>query len=89
MPRNGGDARGKARDRRKRKVWMLHMFGDGQTCECTHCGVELDFDSIQQDRIIAGGSYNRSNIQPSCALCNIRRSDTPMQVWRAKQHAHA
>lgn len=77
MPRNGGDKRGKAKDRRRRKTWMLAMFGDGQTCPCAHCGRQLSFQTLEADRIIPGGSYARSNIQPSCRPCNITRSDNP------------
>lgn len=78
MKRNGGDKRGKACDRRKRKVWMLHFFGDGQTAPCVHCSKGLTFETIEQDRIIPGGSYARSNIQPSCRSCNILRGDSPI-----------
>jgi hypothetical protein len=74
------DKRGKAKDRRVRKVWMLHYFGDGASAPCTHCKVPLDFDTIEADRIKPGGSYARSNIQPSCRDCNIKRSDNP--YWR-------
>lgn len=75
------DKRGKAADRRRRKIWMLHMFGDGDQCPCAHCGAPLTFDTVEADRIIAGGSYRRDNIQPSCGDCNKRRGDTPMEVF--------
>jgi len=78
MKRNGGDKRGKAADRRRRKVWMLAYYGNGTTAPCTHCGCELDVQTIEQDRIIPGGSYARSNIQPSCRSCNVRRGDSPI-----------
>jgi 5-methylcytosine-specific restriction endonuclease McrA len=77
-PRNGGDRRGKAADRRRRKTWMLWKFGDGKTAPCTHCQKGLDFTTIEADRIIPGGPYNRQNVQPSCRPCNIRRGDSPI-----------
>jgi len=82
MKRNGGDKRGSSEDRRKRKVWLLHFFGNGTTCQCVHCGVELDSNSIEQDRIIPGGGYSRKNIQPSCRPCNILRGDSPITPYR-------
>jgi 5-methylcytosine-specific restriction endonuclease McrA len=60
---------------------MLAMFGDGTTCPCTHCRRELDFKSIEADRIIPGGSYKRSNIQPSCGPCNRLRGDSPITPY--------
>jgi hypothetical protein len=84
MKRNGGDKRGSSHDRRRRKLWMLAMFGDGQTCPCVHCGKGLDFNSIEQDRIIPGGSYSRRNIQPSCRPCNIARGDSPITPYPAR-----
>lgn len=79
--RNGGDKRGKAIDRRKRKVWMLWRFGDGNTAPCVHCGKGLDFTTIEADRIIPGGPYARSNVQPSCRPCNIRRGNSPLTPY--------
>lgn len=81
MQRNGGDKRGRAADRRRRKHWMLAMFGDRTTCPCTHCGRALTFATVEQDRIIPGGSYNRANVQPSCRPCNIRRGDSPITPY--------
>lgn len=80
--RNGGDKRGKAADRRKRKVWMLYMFGNGTTCPCVHCGTQLTLGTMQQDRIIPGGSYARNNVQPSCESCNLLRADRPITPFR-------
>ncbi|HVI77689.1 MAG TPA: HNH endonuclease [Candidatus Acidoferrum sp.] len=81
MKRNGGDRRGSSEDRRKRKVWMLWKFGDGQSAPCVHCGKGLEFDTMEQDRIIPGGGYNRQNIQPSCRPCNERRGDSPITPY--------
>jgi 5-methylcytosine-specific restriction endonuclease McrA len=83
MKRNGDDKRGKARDRRRRKLWLLAMHGNGDSCPCVHCGKTLTFDSLQQDRIIPGKSYARTNVQPSCAPCNIRRGDSPITPFPA------
>jgi 5-methylcytosine-specific restriction endonuclease McrA len=79
--RNGGDKRGKASDRRRRKVWMLAWFGDGTAAPCTHCGESLSFATIEADRIIPGGSYARTNIQPACRSCNVARGDSPITPY--------
>ena len=81
--RNGGDKRGKAADRRRRKRWLLAMFGDGTAAPCTHCGGSLSFATIEADRIIPGGSYARHNIQPACRPCNVRRGDSPITPYPA------
>lgn len=83
MKRNGGDKRGSAADRRRRKTWMLAFYGDGERVDCVHCGKGLDFKTVEQDRIIPGGSYNRANIQPSCRPCNVRRGDSPVTPFPA------
>ena len=59
MKRNGDDRRGRAADRRRRKAWMLHIFGNGEVAPCVHCGQDLTFDTMEQDRIVPGGPYNR------------------------------
>jgi hypothetical protein len=87
--RNGGDKRGSAEDRRKRKRWLLVIFGDGTTAPCTHCGLELTYATLEQDRIIPGGSYARHNIQPSCAPCNILRGDRTMEQFKASTAGEA
>jgi hypothetical protein len=71
--RTGEDHRGSSKDRAARKVWMLGHFGDGTHVDCQHCGAQLDKATVQADRIIPGGSYRRSNIQPACGGCNVRR----------------
>lgn len=73
----GDDRRGNARNRAARKVWMLATFGDGTTAPCVHCGDVLSYASVQADRIVPGGSYRRSNVQPACGPCNRERSDDP------------
>ena len=69
------DRRGKARDRRRRREWLLETFGDGTTAPCAHCGKELDNKTLTVDRIEPGGSYRRENIQPSCGPCNFARGN--------------
>lgn len=73
MPRKGGDHRGSAESRRRRKQYLLDKYGNGQTCECVHCLVELTFDTVESDRIEIGGSYARANVQPACRSCNASR----------------
>lgn len=73
--RAGGEKRGNAQDRRRRKLWMLDTFGDGERCECVHCHVSLTYDVVEADRIVPGGSYRRENVQPSCRRCNAQRSN--------------
>lgn len=75
--RPGGEQRGNSEDRANRKRWMLRTFGDGETCPCTHCGTRLDYHHLESDRIVPGGSYTHSNVQPSCRACNLRRSNDP------------
>lgn len=80
MPRHGGDRRGSAEDRRRRKTWMLWHFGDGESCQCVHCNKRLTRETLEADRIIPGGGYGRKNIQPSCRACNLMRADDP--TWK-------
>jgi hypothetical protein len=54
---------------------MLSQWGDGDKCPCVHCGLVLNYDSVEADRIVPGGSYCRSNVQPSCRACNLSRSN--------------
>ena len=74
--RRGGDQRGSATNRRRRKLWLLATFGDGERCPCSHCGAELVFATLTADRIVPGaqgGRYVRANIRPSCAPCANRQ----------------
>lgn len=75
--RPGGEKRGNAADRRRRKLWMLAHFGNGTTCPCVHCQQPLTYDTVEADRIIPGGSYRRDNVQPACRACNAARSNNP------------
>ena len=73
--RSGGDSRGSAAQRRNSKQWILDTFGDGIHCPCIHCQQELDFTTLERDRIIPGGPYARWNLQPSDRHCNASRSN--------------
>lgn len=81
MKRNGGDKRGSSHDRARRKVWMLAFYGNHETAPCTHCGKDLTYTELEADRIIPGGSYARTNVQPSCRSCNIRRGNSPVTPY--------
>lgn len=85
MCRSGGEKRGNVYDRDARKTWMLNTFGDGHECQCVHCGRQLTRNTVEADRIIPGGSYRRSNIQPSCRRCNARRGNR--LHWRHQEAA--
>lgn len=75
MSRPGGEKRGNSADRRARKMWMLEYFGNGLFVNCVHCDKILNYETVEADRIIPGGSYRRCNIQPGCRQCNSRRSN--------------
>lgn len=76
------DPRGNSKDRRARKNWMLSdsKFSrrpgtEGHNVNCTHCGKELDYHTVESDKINPSGGYQRHNVQPACRTCNIRRSN--------------
>lgn len=76
--RPGGDHRGSAASRRARKLWMLvqeRWNGNGQECDCVHCGRRVNYQTVEADRIVPGGPYARWNVQPSCKPCNQARSN--------------
>lgn len=71
--RPGTDKRGSARDRRRRKLWLLAEFGDGITAPCFRCDLPLLYSTLTVDRInpgARGGRYTRDNIRPACKPCN-------------------
>lgn len=74
-PHHGGDdKRGNAEDRRRRKLYLLNTYGDGNTAPCAFCRAPLTFDSVTVDRFPIpghkGGRYTRDNIRPACGSCN-------------------
>lgn len=76
--RSGGDQRGNATDRRRRKLWLVDTFGDGAFVACRYCWTTLEYSSLTVDRIVPGhqgGRYIRSNIQPSCSPCAVRQGN--------------
>lgn len=85
--------RGSAESRRRRKVWLLVEFGDGDTAPCSFCGTPVTFETITVDRFpvpgCEGGRYVKGNIRPACGPCNYgdgarlgasRRR--PVELWR-------
>lgn len=48
---------------------------EGKNVNCTHCGKELDYHTVEADKKEPSGGYRRENVQPSCRNCNIRRSN--------------
>jgi 5-methylcytosine-specific restriction endonuclease McrA len=81
-PRQGGDSRGSAQARRARKGYLLTLWGDGDTCPCSYCNIELTSATLEADRIIPGtlgGSYTRTNVIPACRQCNASRGDAT--IW--------
>lgn len=78
------DKRGNSTSRKVRKAKLLVRHGNGITCPCSWCGVEIDSTSLQQDRIVPGGSYSMPNLIPACADCNRERSDTSFISYLAR-----
>ena len=68
--RRNGDNRGSAKERRKRKLYVLELSGK----RCVHCNRRVTFDTVEVDRINPGGSYARANVQASCGRCNRARN---------------
>lgn len=87
--RNGGDKRGSSADRAARKIWMLKTWGDGKTCPCVHCGRIVDYQTVEADRKVPGGSYRRENVQPSCRPCNVARGDNEDWEGPSRQTQYA
>lgn len=79
------DLRGSSYDRRRRKNWMLHHYGDGDTAPCTYCGEQLTYETLTTDRIVPGsqgGRYTRDNVVPACEFHNKSRQDTDFHGYR-------
>lgn len=72
-----GNQRGSAAERRRRRQWLLDVFGDGVEAMCClevsdRCEMLLTLDTLTVDRIVPGcegGRYVRGNIQPACKPC--------------------
>ncbi len=74
--RHGGDCRGNAGARRSRKAELL-----ARSRTCHWCPTQLDWGTLQQDRIIPGtlgGRYDLENLVGCCGPCNKVKSD---KVW--------
>lgn len=72
---SNSNSRGSSTDRRRRKIWLLAEFGDGEVAPCSFEGCEemLTFETITVDRIqpgCEGGRYIRGNIRPACGFHN-------------------
>lgn len=84
--RRGGDHRGNTQSRRRRKLWLLRTFGDGDTCRCFWCPEMLTYATVEADRHPIqgkdGGSYRRGNIVPACRRDNAGRyrRETPLDA---------
>lgn len=83
--RAGGEKRGNSYDRKARKLWMLATFGDGFKVACVHCRAMLTYEEVEADRIIPGGSYRHSNVQPACRGCNLARSNDATWTYAAQR----
>lgn len=89
--RRGGELRGNAADRRRRKLYLLDKFGDGTVVVCAGdaCTTVLTFETLTVDRIVMGcdgGRYTRDNIVPKCRPCN---SSEGGRVGAARNLTHA
>lgn len=72
MSNSKDPSRGNSSDRRRRKLFVLRTFGDGELTTCTFCAVPLDYETLCLDRItpgFLGGTYAYDNIRPSCKPC--------------------
>jgi HNH endonuclease len=81
---NGGE-RPNSYQRRARKYFLLVKHGDGETCPCYFCKNELTFKTLTLDRRkpgSRGGTYDKRNLIPACALCNKRRGDKSIQAFK-------
>lgn len=78
-PRSRGttnrNARGSSADRRRRREWLVEMYGKGGRVLCWRgCGTWLTAQTVWVDRLIPGcrgGTYRRENIRPACGPCNM------------------
>jgi 5-methylcytosine-specific restriction endonuclease McrA len=79
--RPGGERRGNSRDRAARRRWLLATFDRDLGDELARCWLqisefclqEVDARTLTVDRINAGGTYARTNIQPACRPCQNKQ----------------
>lgn len=67
-------------------TWV-EFGGDGEKVPCIHCHRMLTFETVEADRIVPGskgGTYRRTNVQPSCRQCNASRNDN--EEWTYATH---
>lgn len=89
--RAGGDRRGNHIDRRRRKLWLLATFDvdlgpDRARCQLAisdNCRQIVTFETVTADRIIPGGTYAHTNVQPACAPCQNRQGAL---ITRERRH---
>jgi hypothetical protein len=75
------DKRGSNADRARRRSWLLATFDEDLGPGRARCRLKLsprcerivDEVNLAVDRIEMGGSYRRTNIQPSCRTCSDRQ----------------
>lgn len=73
--RDSDGGKGSAKNRRRRKRWLVDHFGDGVTVPCWRCSKPLTVETVTADRYPIpgwkGGTYRRDNIRPCCLTCNV------------------
>lgn len=101
--RAGGERRGSSKDRAARRRNLMRHWGNGTTCECAICGMELfdhpremfsggigPIDHIENDKIVPhedGPGYRMTNLYPSCRKCNLARGDMPLEKFLGAERA--
>src|SRR5438132_5843609 len=74
--------RGNSADRAASRLKLLKEFGNGKTCSCSYCGLNLDESTVTRDKIYTareGGRYVSANLIPACLSCNQSRGDVPFK----------
>jgi hypothetical protein len=65
--------RGSSRDRRRRREWIMQIYGVMDIVTCALCAVPLLADEFVVGRIVPGcrgGKYTRDNVRPECPVCS-------------------
>lgn len=92
--------RGSAAARRARKNYLLEVYAADvqlvqftRLCRCYRCGVLLDYETMEVDRIkpgCEGGTYVRGNIRPACGDCNkITGAEAQARKRARRRHTNA